>query len=139
MKRLGKILVWSYLPVMLALICTAASAASLTFITKALDAHDREYSAFLDLSTKHMEGSYTTITSYALWDPTITSDGYSGIKWYKNILQMDCARNVKRLKYIAYLDVNGKVIVDESYPDAPDEEITSNLVDSKEKPYYCGN
>jgi hypothetical protein len=113
-------------------------AASLTFVTKAADGQNREYTAYLDLSTKHMEGTYTTMTSYALWDTPVTSDGYSGIKWYKNVLQMDCARNVKRLKYIAYLDVDGKVIVDESYPDAQDEAISPNLVDSKEKPYYCG-
>jgi len=117
----------------------AAFAAQLTFVTKAADSHDREYSVWLDLSTKHTEGTYTTMTSYALWPEPITSDGYSGIKWYKNVLQMDCARNVKRLKYIGYLDVNGNVIVEESYPDATDEAITSNLVDSKEKPYYCGN
>jgi hypothetical protein len=116
-----------------------AFAGDLTFVTKALDSHDREYSVYLDLSTKHTEGTYTVMTSYALWDPPITSDGYSGIKWYKNTLQIDCARNVKRLTYIAYLDVNGKIIVDESYPDAQDEAISPNLVDSKEKPYYCGN
>jgi len=80
------------------------------------------------------------ITSYALWDPPVTTDGYSGIKWYKNVLQIDCARNVKRITYIGYLDVNGKVIVEESYTgaDAPDEAISPDLVDSKEKPYYCG-
>ena len=111
---------------------------NLTFVCKALDSHDREYTAYVDLATKHMEGSYTTMTSYALWEPTITSDGYSGIKWYKNVLQMDCARNVKRLKYIGYLDVNGNVIVEESYPDAQDEAITTTNVDSKEKPFYCG-
>jgi hypothetical protein len=113
-------------------------AGQLTFITKALDAHDREYEVYLDLSTKHMEGTYTVMTSYALWNPPITTDGYSGIKWYKNTLQIDCDRNVKRLTYIAYLDVDGKVIVDESDPDAQDEAISPNLVDSKEKPYYCG-
>lgn len=117
----------------------ATFASQLTFITKALDSHDREYTAYLDLSTKHMEGTYTVMTSYAEWATPVTSDGYSGIKWYKNILQMDCARNVKRLTYIGYLDVNGKVIVEESYPDAQDEAISPTLVDSKEKPYYCGN
>jgi hypothetical protein len=116
-----------------------AFAGNLTFITKALDGQNREYKAYLDLSTKHMEGTYTTMNSYALFDPPITQDGYSGIKWYKNVFQIDCGRNVKRVTYIAYLDVNGKVIVDESDPNAPDEGITSNLVDSKEKPYYCGN
>ena len=111
----------------------------LTFITKALDSKDREYSTDLDLSSKHMEGTYTVITSYALWATPVTSDGYSGIKWYKNVLQMDCARNVKRLTYIGYLDVDGKVIVEESYPDAKDEAITPDRVDAKEKPFYCGN
>lgn len=120
----------------LALALTAI-AGDLTFVTKALDSHNREYTAYLDLSTKHMDGTYTAITSYALFDTPVTSDGYSGIKWYKNILEIDCARNVKRIRYIGYLDVNGKVIVEESYPNAPDEGITSNLVDSKEKPYYC--
>jgi hypothetical protein len=131
-----------FVTVMTAAISLAASvfaAPSLTFVTKALDAHDREYTVYLDLSSKHMEGTYTTMTSYALWDTPVTSDGYSGIKWYKNVLQMDCARDVKRLTYIGYLDVNDKIIVDESYSDAPDEAITSNLVDAKEKPYYCGN
>lgn len=141
MKRLGKVLVWSYLPVMLTLLVVfsvAASAAQLTFVTKAFDAHDREYAVYLDLSSKHMEGSYTTMTSYALWDPPVTTDGYSGIKWYKNVLQIDCARNVKRLTYIGYLDANDKVIVEESYTDSQDEAVTSSLVDAKEKPYYCG-
>ncbi len=119
------------------LFITVAYAGDLTFITKALDSHDREYTTYLDLSTKHVEGTYTVITSYALWATPITSDGYSGIKWYKNVLQIDCARNVKRLTYIGYLDVNGKVIVEESYPDAVDEPVSTALVDSKEKPYYC--
>src|ERR1700676_2968992 len=100
------------------LFASAVFAAQLTFITKALDGQNREYTAYLDLSTKHMEGTYTTMTSYALWDTPVTSDGYSGIKWYKNVLQIDCARNVKRLTYIGYLDVNGKVIVEETYTDA---------------------
>ena len=115
-----------------------SAAGNLTFITKALDKLDRVYTVYLDLSSKHMEGTYTSITSYALWDTPVTTDGYSGIKWYKNVLQIDCARNVKRMMYIAYLDVNGKIIVDESYTNAPDEAITSDLVDAKEKPYYCG-
>jgi hypothetical protein len=115
----------------------AAFAAQLTFVTNALDSHDREYKTYIDLSTKHMEGTYSTATTYALWDPPITSDGYSGIKWYKNIFQIDCARNVKRVTYIGYLDVNGKVIVEESYPNAPDEPMSTDLVDSKLKPYYC--
>jgi hypothetical protein len=116
----------------------AHAAGTLTYVTKARDAKDREYTAYLDLSTKHMEGTYTVMTSYALWDPPITSDGYSGIKWYKNVLQMDCKRNVKRLTYIGYLDVDGKVIVEESYPDAKDEAISTDRVDAKEKPFYCG-
>jgi len=117
---------------------SSVAQAQLTFVTKALDAKDREYTAYLDLSTKHMEGTYTTMTSYALWTTPITNDGYSGIKWYKNVLQIDCARNVKRLTYIGYLDVNGNVIVEESYPNAEDEAVTPHLVDSKERPYYCG-
>jgi hypothetical protein len=126
---------------MLAILVASAAVAqsNLTFITKAVDSKDREYTAYLDLSSKHMDGTYTAITSYALWATPITSDGYSGIKWYKNVLEIDCARNVKRLMYIGYLDVNGKVIVEESYPDAQDEAISTSLVDSKEKPYYCGN
>jgi hypothetical protein len=125
--------------VTLALSLTAFAQGTLTFVTKALDSKDREYTTYLDLSTKHMEGTYTVITSYALWATPITADGYSGIKWYKNVLQMDCARNVKRLTYIGYLDVDGKVIVEESYPDAKDEAITPDRVDAKEKPFYCGN
>jgi hypothetical protein len=123
--------------VLLSSVATFA-AGQLTFVTKAQDGQGREYSAYLDLSTKHMEGTYTTMTSFALWDAPVTSDGYSGIKWYKNVLQIDCARNVKRLKYIGYLDVNGNIIVEESYPDAQDEAISLDLVDSKENPYYCG-
>src|SRR5271167_95205 len=132
MKKIATLLV------SLTLAVTAFAQSNLTFITKALDAHDREYTAYLDLSSKHMEGTYVTMTSYALWATPVASDGYSGIKWYKNVLQMDCARNVKRLTYIGYLDVNGKVIVEESYTDAQDEAITTTMVDSKEKPYYCG-
>jgi hypothetical protein len=123
----------------LLLIASAAVAQSnLTYVTKALDPHDRPYTTYLDLSTKHMDGTYTSITSYAVFDTPITTDGYSGIKRYKNVLEIDCARNVKRLMYIGYLDVNGEVIVEESYPGAQDEAITPNLVDSKEKPFYCG-
>src|SRR6202795_4035836 len=133
MKRITMLM----LAVLIASIAVAQS--NLTFVTKALDSKDREYTTYLDLSTKHMEGTYTVITSYALWATPITSDGYSGIKWYKNVLQMDCTRNVKRLTYIGYLDINGKVIVEESYPDAQDEAITPDRVDAKEKPYYCGN
>lgn len=127
------------LSLLLLMIATVAVAQSnLTYITKALDSKDREYTAYLDLSTKHTEGTYTVMTSYALWATPITSDGYSGIKWYKNVLQIDCARNVKKLTYIGYLDIDGKVIVEESYPDAQDDAISTTLVDSKEKPYYCG-
>ena len=132
MKKIATLLV------SLTLAITALAQSNLTFVTKAVDSHDREYTAYLDLSSKHMEGTYTTMTSYALWATPITNDSYSGIKWYKNVLQMDCARNVKRLKYIGYIDVNGKVIVEESYPDALDEAITTTSVDSKEKPFYCG-
>src|ERR1700675_61212 len=117
MKRITMLM----LAVLIASIAVAQS--NLTFVTKALDPQDREYTVYLDLSTKHMEGTYTVITSYALWDPPVTTDGYSGIKWYKNTLQIDSARNVKRLTYIAYLDVNSKVIVDESYSNAPDEAV----------------
>jgi len=124
---------------MIFLAAVAVAQSNLTFITKALDSHDREYTTYLDLSTKHAEGTYTVMTSYALWETPITSDGYSGIKWYKNVLQIDCTRNVKKLTYIGYLDVNGKVIVEESYPDAQDEAITPDHVDAKEKPFYCGN
>jgi hypothetical protein len=124
--------------VTLTLAVAVLAQANWTFVTKALDSKDREYSTYLDLSTKHMEGTYTVITSYAVWATPVTSDGYSGIKMYKNVLQIDCARNVKRLTYIGYLDVNGKVIVEESYPNAQDEAITPDHVDAKEKPYYCG-
>src|ERR1700675_958480 len=72
--------------VTLALALTALAQGTLTFVTKALDSKDCEYTTYLDLSTKHMEGTYTVITSYALWATPVTSDGYSGIKWYKNVL-----------------------------------------------------
>jgi hypothetical protein len=122
---------------MLALLMPLAAVAELTYVTKALDRLDRKYTTYIDLSSKHMEGTYTTVTTYALWDPPVTNDGYSGIKWYKNTFQIDCTRNVKRVTYIGYLDVNGKIIVDESYPNAPDEGISPDLVDSKLKPYLC--
>ena len=109
-------------------VASVAWAGDLTFITNATDAHNRPYKVYLDLSTKHMEGTYTTMTSYALWEPPISQDGYSGIKWYKNTFQIDCNRNVKRVTYIAYLDVNGKVIVDEADPNAPDEGFGADTV-----------
>jgi hypothetical protein len=133
MKRLFAI------TMIVAVFATIAYAGTLTFITKALDPHDRPYTTYLDLSTKHMDGTYTAMTSYALFDPPVTTDGYSGIKWYKNVLEIDCARNVKRIMYIGYLDKDGKVLVEESYNDSPDEKISTDLVDAKEKPYYCGN
>jgi hypothetical protein len=124
--------------VTLALAVAVLAQANWTFVCKALDSKDREYSTYLDLSSKHMEGTFTVITSYAVWATPVTSDGYSGIKMYKNVLQIDCARNVKKLTYIGYLDADGKVIVEESYPDAQDEAITLDHVDAKEKPFYCG-
>ena len=126
--------------VALALAVAAMAQTKLTFVSRAVDKHDRMYKTYIDLNSKHMEGRYSTATTYALFDSTITNDGYSGIKWYKNTYQMDCARNVKRVTYIAYLDVNGNVIVDEAYDNAPDEQLSGDpdVVDMKLKPFLCG-
>lgn len=126
--------------VILALATAVLAQSNLTFVARAEDSHNRMYKAYIDLDSKHLEGRYSTATTYALWDSVVTTQGYSGIKWYRNTYQMDCARNVKRVTYIAYLDINGNVIVDDSYPDAPDEQLSGDpeIVDMKLKPFLCG-
>lgn len=54
-----------------------------------------------------------------------------------NIFQVDCRRHVKRVTYIGFLDTDGKVIIEEKYPNAPDEPFGVGTVDLKIQPYLC--
>jgi hypothetical protein len=124
------------LPLVILALSLTAFAGDLTFITKATR-NDKHYKAYIDLSTKHLEGTYQTVTLYSYYDTPISADGYSGIQWMKNTFQTDCKRNVKRVTYIAYLDSQGKTIVDQTIKDAPDEGFGNGTVDNLIKPYLC--
>lgn len=115
---------------------------ALTFVTESVvtvGGHDVTNKTYVDLSSRHMEGAYSTIEVYSLFDPPITVQGFSDVKWWKNTFQVDCARNVKRVTYIAYLNSDGKTIADDPMPDAPEEPFITSYegVDSKLKPFVC--
>jgi hypothetical protein len=50
---------------------------------------------------------------------------------------VDCHRHVKRVTYIGFLDAQGKVIVEEKYPNAQEEPFGTGTVDQKIEPYLC--
>jgi hypothetical protein len=123
----------------LLMFASIASAEDIVFVTKGINdsAGGRVYNTYLDRDSIHLEGTYTTVTLASVYPEPFDIGEYKGVKFMVNTFQIDCRRNVKRVTYIAFKDVNGKIIVDESYPNAPDEQISTDLVDTKIKPYLC--
>jgi hypothetical protein len=121
------------------LLASAACAGDLTFITRA--ANDAlggaQYNAYIDLSTKHMDGTYTSVKLISIYDQPVTAGGFKGVKKMVNTFEIDCGRNVKRVLYIGFLDSNDKLIVDQAYPNAQDEGFGQGTVDTLVKPYLC--
>jgi hypothetical protein len=115
-----------------------ASAGDLTFIAGAVNpGNGKQYKAYIDQSTKHREGAYETVKLVSIYEKPISAAGYDGVKSMINTFQADCPRHVKRLTYIAFLNSEGQVVVDEKYPDAKDEPFGENTVDQKILPYLC--
>ncbi len=126
--------------VVMALFVSTAHASDLTFIADATNSGNGEkYKAYIDLSTKHLEGAYETVRLVSVYEKPISAAGYAGVKSMVNTFQIDCLRNVKRVTYIGFLNSEGKVIVDEKYPDAPDEAFGEGTVDRKIQPYLCAH
>lgn len=122
----------------LVLSVSVANASDLTFLAEAVNSGNGEkYKAYIDLSTRHREGTYETIKLLSIYEKPITAAGYSGVKSMVNTFQIDCQRNVKRVSYIGFLNLQGQVIVDEKYPNAPDEGFGEGTVDRKIVPYLC--
>ncbi len=122
----------------LALSPTQAPAGDLTFIAEAINAgNGKKYKAYIDQSTIHREGTYESVKLVSIYEKPISAAGFAGIKSMVNIFQVDCHRHVKRVTYIGFLDAQGNVIVDEKYPNAPDEPFGTETVDRKVEPYLC--
>lgn len=128
----------SILVLVLVSICWAGNLTFLTNATLTIKGTDYNYKAYIDLSSKHVEDGYQTVTLYSHFDQPVSLQGFDGIRWWKNMFQADCSRNVKRLTYIAYLDSDGKVIVDQTIKDDPWVRFDDGEVNSKVKPYLCG-
>lgn len=96
------------------------------------------YKAYLDKSTIHTEGRYQTVKLISVYAEPFSAAGYNGIKSMVNTFQVDCSRHVKRVTYIAFLNSDGGVIVDQHYSDAGDEQFGSGTIDGKTIPYLCG-
>lgn len=124
---------------LMVLIASTAFAEDIVFVTKGINdnAGGRVYNTYIDRDSIHLEGTYTTVMLASMYPEPFDIGEYKDVKFMVNKFQIDCGRNVKRVLYIAFKDVNGKTIVDESYPNAPDEPISSDLVDTKIKPYLC--
>jgi hypothetical protein len=117
---------------------TLAYAADLVFLAEAVNpGNGFRYKAYLDKSTIHREGRYQTVKLISTYAEPIRAAGYEGVKSMVNTFQVDCIRQVKRVTYIAFLNSDGEIIVDEKYPDADDEPIGKDTVDAKTIPYLC--
>jgi hypothetical protein len=115
-----------------------AQAGDLTFIAEAVNpGNGKKYKAYIDQSTIHRVGAYQSVKLVSIYESPISAAGFAGVKSMVNIFQMDCDRHVKRVTYIGFLDSQGQVIIDEKYPDAPDEPLGSDSVDRKVEPYLC--
>jgi CO dehydrogenase/acetyl-CoA synthase beta subunit len=122
-----------------ALSVSVANASDLAFLAEAVNnSNGEKYKAYLDLSTRHREGTYETIKLLSIYEKPITAAGYAGVKSMVNTFQIDCRRNVKRVTYIGFLNSQGQVIVDKEYPNASDEGFGEGTVDRKIQPYLCG-
>ena len=121
-----------------ALSLSLAHAGDLTFIAEAINpGNGKKYKAYIDQFTIHRVGAYESVKLVSIYESPISAAGFAGVKSMINIFQMDCHRHVKRVTYIGFLDSQGQVIVDEKYPDAPDEPLGSDSVDRKVEPYLC--
>jgi hypothetical protein len=121
-----------------ALSMSLALAGDLTFIAEAINpGNGKKYRAYIDQSTIHREGAYESVKLVSIYESPISAAGFAGVKSMVNIFQMDCHRHVKRVTYIGFLDSQGQVIIDEKYPNAPDEPLGPDTVDRKVEPYLC--
>jgi len=121
-----------------ALSMSLAQAGDLTFIAEAINpGNGKKYKAYIDQSTIHPKGAYQSVKLVSIYESPISAAGFAGVKSMVNIFQMDCHRHVKRVTYIGFLDSQGQVIIDEKYPNAPDEPLGSDSVDRKVEPYLC--
>jgi hypothetical protein len=127
-----------HLIVLATLSVSIAQAGELTFIASAVNpANGQTYKAYIDQSTIHREGDYESVKLISIYEHPIAAAGFKGVKSMVNTFQVNCHRHVKRVTYIAFLDANGRVLVDEKYPDAPDEPIGTDTVDGMVEPYLC--
>ena len=127
-----------YMVLLLAFSATLASAGDLTYLTDAVNpGNGKVYKAYIDQSTIHREGTYESVKVVSIYAKPIAAAGFTGVKSMVNIFQVDCHRHVKRVTYIGFLDAQGRVIVEESYPDAQDEPFGVGTVDLKIQPYLC--
>jgi hypothetical protein len=115
------------------------AAEDLVFLTDATNpGNGLHYKAYLDKSSIHPDGEYQSAKLVAVYDEPFDAGNYKGIKSMTNTFEVDCSRHVKRVTYIAFLDSQGQIIVDQKYPDAKDEGIGANTVDKLTLPYLCG-
>jgi hypothetical protein len=128
------------LSAMIALSAALAFAGDLVFLAEAVNpANGKTYKAYLDKSTIRQVGPYTQVKLVSIYADPITAAGYQDVKSMVNTFQVDCSRHVKRVTYIAFLNSQDQIIVDEKYPDAKDEPFGENTVDVKTLPYLCPN
>jgi hypothetical protein len=121
-----------------ALSVSILSAGDLTFLADAVNpGNGKKYKAYLDQSTIHREGAYETVKRVSIYENPISAAGFAGVRSMVNIFQVDCHRHVKRVTYIGCLDVQGRVLVEENYPNAPDEPLGIDTVNRKIEPYLC--
>lgn len=117
---------------------SVAHAGDLTFISDAVNpGNGKKYKAYIDQSTIHREGAYETVKLVSIYEKPISAAGFAGVKSMVNTFQVDCLRHVKRVTYIGFLNVQEQVIVEEKYPQAPDEPFGDNTVDQKILSYLC--
>jgi hypothetical protein len=126
------------LTILLALAASFASAGDLTFLADAINpGNGKRYKAYLDQSTIRRVGTYESVKLVSIYENPISAAGFAGVKSMVNIFQVDCRRHVKRVTYIGFLNAAGKVIVEEKFPNAPDEPFGVDTVDLTIKPYLC--
>jgi hypothetical protein len=119
---------------------SVANAGDLTFVSDAVNSgNGKKYKAYIDQSTIHREGTYETVKVVSIYENPITAAGFAGVKSMVNSFQVDCHRRVKRVTYIGFLNTQEQVIVEEKYPNAPDEPLGKNTIDQKIQPYLCIN
>ena len=125
--------------ILAALLCaTPAYATDLVFIADAVNpANGLPYKSYIDRSTIRREGPYQTVKLIAIYGSPFNAGPYKGVKSMVNTFQVDCPRNVKRVTYIGFLDVQSRVIVEQHYPNAKEEPFGTDTVDQKIKPNLC--